>query len=236
MYYRNIPQPSLINSIIFQNQINPIINFNGYYPNYNFNTYLIQQNYNKYPKKRLFYKKNNFNYSTKKIYDDENINEANFLSKTEKEEEKFNSIKINNKRRTSLDTTISSISHNFSSNDEEETEKLSLVSNSKSDEKKEIEIKDNNYTKYEGNSINENTEILRVKVKIAKDKEVVFKLKRYDDVFETIKIFCEINSIDEKLIKPLIMKSLSTLNTIYQIMNSKLDEQEINILKKIKNM
>ena len=49
------------------------------------------------------------------------------------------------------------------------------------------------------------------------------------------KLFCEINSIDEKLIKPLIIKSLSTLNTIYQVVNSKLDQQQIELLKKIKN-
>ena len=51
------------------------------------------------------------------------------------------------------------------------------------------------------NPIVENTEILEVNVKIAKDKSVVFKLRRFDDLFLTIKFFCEINSIDEKFIK-----------------------------------
>lgn len=94
--------------------------------------------------------------------------------------------------------------------------------------------KDFNNKKYEGNPAFENTEILRVNVKITKDKNAVFKLKRYDDVFETIKLFCEINSVDEKLIKPLIIKSLSTLNTIYQIMNCKLDKEQIDLIQKIK--
>ena len=53
-------------------------------------------------------------------------------------------------------------------------------------------------------------------------------------MFETIKLFCEINSVDEKLIKPLIIKSLSTLNTIYQIMNCKLDKEQIDLIQKIK--
>ena len=70
-------------------------------------------------------------------------------------------------------------------------------------------------------------------VKIAKDKNAIFRLKRFDDVFETIKLFCEINSIDEKLIKPLIIKSLSTLNTIYQIMNSKVDNEQILLMNRI---
>ena len=97
----------------------------------------------------------------------------------------------------------------------------------------------NNKTKneteeYKGNPDDENTEILRVNVKISKDKNAIFRLKRYDDVFETIKIFCEINLIDEKLIKPLIIKSLSAMNTIYQIMNCKLDDENIKLLKSIK--
>jgi hypothetical protein len=88
--------------------------------------------------------------------------------------------------------------------------------------------------KYQGNPDFENTVILNVNVKISKDKTAVFRLKRYDDLFLTIKLFCEINSIDEKLMKPLIIKSLTTLNTIYQVMNSKLDNEQINILKEIK--
>jgi hypothetical protein len=89
---------------------------------------------------------------------------------------------------------------------------------------------------YKGNPQYENTEILKVNVKISKDKFATFKLKRYDDVFETIKLFCEINSVDEKLIKPLIIKSLSTLNTIYQNVNCKLEKEQINLLKQIKNI
>ena len=90
--------------------------------------------------------------------------------------------------------------------------------------------------KYEGNPIFENTEILKVNVKLSKDRTATFKLKRYDDLFLTIKLFCEINSVDEKFLKPLIIKSLSALNTIYQIMNSQIDTQQINVLKKLKNI
>lgn len=81
----------------------------------------------------------------------------------------------------------------------------------------------------------ENTEILRVKVKISKDNLAEFKLKRYDDVFETIKLFCEINGVKEELIKPLIMKSLSALNSIYQAMNSRISDEDAKLLKKLKN-
>lgn len=94
--------------------------------------------------------------------------------------------------------------------------------------------KENKVEEYQGNPDFENTEILNVNVKISKDKTAIFKLKRYDDLFLTIKLFCEINSIDEKLIKPIIIKSLTTLNTIYQVMNTKLDKEQINILKNVK--
>ena len=86
------------------------------------------------------------------------------------------------------------------------------------------------------NPIVENTEILKVNVKIAKDKNVVFKLRRFDDLFLTVKLFCEINSISEKLMKPIITKALCTLNSIYQIYNTQLDSKNIKILKIIKTI
>ena len=87
-------------------------------------------------------------------------------------------------------------------------------------------------------AIFENTEILNVNVKISKDKIAVFKLRRYDDLFNTIKLFCEINSIKEDLIKPIIIKSLEALNNIYRIYNIKLSQKEINqlnIIQKTQN-
>ena len=81
------------------------------------------------------------------------------------------------------------------------------------------------------NPIAENTEILNVNVKISKNKNVVFKLRRFDDLFLTVKLFCEINSIDEKFMKPIIIKALCALNNIYQIINTQLDEKNIKKLK-----
>ena len=60
-------------------------------------------------------------------------------------------------------------------------------------------------------------------------------MKRYDDIFTTIQYFCEINNLDEKFIKPLIIKSLCAINTIYQVMNNKIDEKNISTLKEVKN-
>ena len=81
------------------------------------------------------------------------------------------------------------------------------------------------------NPIAENTEILNVNVKISANKSAVFKLRRFDDLFLTVKLFCEINSIDEKLMKPIIIKALCALNNIYQVINAKLDDKLIKKLK-----
>jgi hypothetical protein len=86
------------------------------------------------------------------------------------------------------------------------------------------------------NPIAENTEILSVKVKLSKGHIATFRLRRFDDLFLTVKLFCEINSIDEKLMKPIIIKSLCALNNIYQIFNACLDTRSILILKRIYNL
>ena len=84
------------------------------------------------------------------------------------------------------------------------------------------------------NSILENTEILNVKVKISKDKNALFKVRRFDDLFLTVKLFCEINSIDEKMMRPIITQALCTLNSIYQVYNTQLDMKNIRVLRMLK--
>ena len=80
----------------------------------------------------------------------------------------------------------------------------------------------------------ENTDILAIHVKISKKETLVFKIRRYDDMFKTVKIFCEINKLDIKLIRPLIIYIIKALNSIYGIYNLKLKSDEIEYLKEIK--
>jgi hypothetical protein len=54
-------------------------------------------------------------------------------------------------------------------------------------------------------------------------------------MFKTVKIFCEINKLDIKLIRPLIIYIIKALNSIFGIYNLKLKEDEIQFLKDIKN-
>ena len=142
---------------------------------------------------------------------------------------------INNlKRRLS---NISEKNSELSNNSEDDSNSSFFSISDEEEEKKTNNNKiDCKNKQYNGNPEFENTEILRVNVKISKDKIAVFKLKRFDDIFLTIKLFCEIYSIDEQLIKPFIIKSLSTLNTIYQVMNSKLEKEQINLLNKIRSI
>ncbi len=209
---------------------------------------------------KTFFKENKFNKKNKKKYsmDSTSTNQISNESSTDDEkeekevteeqnlkidnylEDKKNDVsEVNNSKRrfsnfsnssdcskaskSTLDTSIASI-------------KEKDVSEEKITDLKENDTKILVDEKHQTNPAFENTEILNVQVKISKDKTAIFKLKRFDDLFLTIKLFCEINSVDEKLIKPLIIKSLSTLNTIYQVMNSKLEEKQIDVLKKIKDL
>ena len=80
----------------------------------------------------------------------------------------------------------------------------------------------------------ENTDILEINVKISEGHTLTFKIRRYDDMFKTVKIFCEINKLDIKLIRPFIIYIIKALNSIYGIYNLPLKEDEIQFLKDIK--
>ena len=166
--------------------------------------------------------------------EEENLNIDNFLY-----EKKSDGAEIKNVKRRS--SNLSNRSAYSKASQSTLDTSISSIQEKNNSEEKIDNLKENNTItcpdqKHQANPAFENTEILNVKVKISKDKTATFKLKRFDDLFYTIKLFCEINSVDEKLIKPLIIKSLATLNTIYQVMNSKLEEKQINVLKKMQNL
>jgi len=83
---------------------------------------------------------------------------------------------------------------------------------------------------YEG----ENTVILEIIVKMNNNKNLLFKLRRFDDMFEVIKESCKANDISESLIPFFAYKIIKAMNSIYGIVNLKLTEEEINYLKKLK--
>ena len=81
----------------------------------------------------------------------------------------------------------------------------------------------------------ENTDILEIYVKISETETLTFKIRRYDDMFKTVKMFCEINKLDIKLIRPFIVYIIRALNSIYGIYNLNLNSDEIQFIKDIKN-
>ena len=98
---------------------------------------------------------------------------------------------------------------------------------------------DDNYLKTQINNFSfekekENTDILEINVKLSEKEILVFKIRRYDDMFKTVKIFCEINKLDTKLIRPLILYIIRALNSIYGVYNLNLKNEEIRFLKDIK--
>lgn len=79
----------------------------------------------------------------------------------------------------------------------------------------------------------ENTVILNVNIKIADNQIVTFKLRKYDDLYKTVSFFCEVNHINEKLIKPIILKTFDAMNNIYSLFNSKIGDKDSQLLKQI---
>ena len=221
-----------MNKIYFKRNL---LNYHNYFYQINFinqyhQNFYFQKYYNQFIN---FYK--SFNILNKIDF---SKNRESKFKKGENLSIKINSYQKEEGRNSSLDTDISDNNSINSFSDEIKEEKNSEKHESQTifeNNQKNKNIASEKNKKCKINPNFENIEVLRVKVKLGNDNIAVFKLKRYDDLFETIKLFCEINLVDEKLIKPIIIESLCTLNTIYQIMNSKLDDYQISILQKIKS-
>ena len=142
-----------------------------------------------------------------------NIFQSNFINKPFYQN---NTNNINNKNLLNINKVNKSILNN---NNISPNQNVSINQN--------LNINDDNKLK-------ENTEILNVNIKISKNETFVFNIRRYDDMFRTVKIFCEINKINTKLLKPLILHLMKTLNYIFYINNTNLTEKDINYLNEIK--
>ena len=82
----------------------------------------------------------------------------------------------------------------------------------------------------------ENTIILTLKLKIKKDEYINFNLRRYDDLFESLKEFVHLNKIKKDLLKPIVIKVFEILNKIFYLLNNKIgiyDQAYLNSLYKL---
>ena len=86
------------------------------------------------------------------------------------------------------------------------------------------------------NSMNENTVILTLKVKVGKNDYRYFNLKKYDDLFVSLEKFVDLNKIKQELVKPMVAIIFKALNTIFFILNNKIgiyDQEYLNSLYKL---
>ena len=86
------------------------------------------------------------------------------------------------------------------------------------------------------NSNNENTTILTLRIKIAKNDYRIFNLKKFDDLFISLQKFFDLNQIKQELIKPIVNKIFNALNKIFWLLNSKIgiyDQEYLNSLYRV---
>jgi len=94
----------------------------------------------------------------------------------------------------------------------------------------------NKFNTAKENNMNENTVILSLKIKVAKNDYRIFNLKKYDDLFVTLEKFVDYNKISQELIKPLVSIIFHTLNKIFWLLNNKIgiyDQKYLNSLYKL---
>lgn len=107
---------------------------------------------------------------------------------------------------------------------------INCFEKSQSDINKNYEIKSrkksktyyNKFNNAKENCLNENTIILTLKIKVAKNDYRTFNLKKYDDLFVSLEKFVNINNINQELVKPLVTKIFKTLNKIFWLLNNKI--------------
>jgi hypothetical protein len=80
----------------------------------------------------------------------------------------------------------------------------------------------------------ENTVVLVLKVKITLNYTAVFKVRKFDDLYVTAKIFCDIHNLGDHMVKPLIIKALYAMNAVYKIYNSTLNNDNVDYLSYLK--
>jgi hypothetical protein len=95
-------------------------------------------------------------------------------------------------------------------------------SNEENQNKKKNKLFYNKFSSPKENFINENTVILTLKVKVAKNDYRYFNLKKYDDLFVSLEKFVDLNKIKQELVKPIVTKIFMALNKIFWLLNNKI--------------
>jgi hypothetical protein len=92
-----------------------------------------------------------------------------------------------------------------------------------------------NYNKFSMTlNTRENTEILNVKFNFDGDK--ILRISRFDDIFQTVKFFCEQNRIPDYFLKSILINVTQALDYIYKIYNSRLGKIDSEYIKSIETL
>ena len=83
---------------------------------------------------------------------------------------------------------------------------------------------------------NENIVILILKLKIGKNDIRYFYLKKYDNLFESIQKFIDMNKINQKLTKPIIISIFKALNKVFYLINNRIGKYDQKYLNSLYNL
>ena len=173
------------------------------------------------------------------------INNNNNNNKINNETNYFNTQKsidlTEHKNKIYNDINIDNLSHSKSSSISGSSKNINFINNNNTNnlENQNRKKNKNYYNKFnttKENSMNENTIILSVKIKVAKNDYRTFNLKKYDDLFVSLEKFVDLNKIRQELVKPLVTKIFNTLNKIFWLLNNKIgiyDRQYLHSLYKL---
>ena len=220
-FNRNLSSKAISNIKNNNNLINQKINQNYASFNYNNNNSLIKDN-----KISNFIINNNYNINN-------NINEASYFNNQKSIDFTDKKIIINDEK-----VEIESLNGN-NSNNTNGLQKTNSCDNNINVENRSGKKSKSHYNKFnttKENNMNENTVILTLKIKVAKNDYRIFNLKKYDDLFVSLEKFVDINKIKQELVKPLVTKIFHTLNKIFWLFNNKIgiyDQEYLNSLYKL---
>ena len=198
--------PKDLTNFINNIKINPIINRSFSYNNI---SHVNAQNENKR------------NFNLKPLYNMNNINLMNnkYISNNDifdtQKSINFSELNLlNNKDFISIESINQSNLNNINYSNKN--------SNEENQNKKKNKLFYNKFSSPKENFINENTVILTLKVKVAKNDYRYFNLKKYDDLFVSLEKFVDLNKIKQELVKPIVTKIFMALNKIFWLLNNKI--------------
>ena len=196
-------------------KINPIINRSFSYNNI---SHLNVQNEN------IFYE-NKRNFNLKPLYNMNNINLMNNINISNNDifdtqkSINFSELNIlNNKDLVSIESINQSNLNSMNVSNKN--------SNQENQNKKKNKLFYNKFSSPKENFMNENTVILTLKIKVAKNDYRYFNLKKYDDLFVSLEKFVDLNKIKQELVKPIVTKIFLALNKIFWLLNNKIGKYD----------